>query len=134
MTEQKHRKRTGIIRILLLAAAAVLVLTVVLVMKTNRQEQDTRYFWFSGRESYGLCLYGDGTFGLGELASSTLTPVDKQNRYYWSDGMLVLDFADSDRKLYFETAGEALVYRESVSAALEEDPITDGAVFEKITE
>lgn len=133
MTEQKHRKRTGIIRIILLAAAAVFILTVVFAMKTRRQEQDTRYFWFSDRESYGLSLYGDGTFGLGDLSSSTLTPVDKQNRYYWSDGMLVLDFADSDRKLYFETAGDDLVYRESVSVPLEEDPITDGAVFEKIT-
>lgn len=132
MAEQKKGKRTGII--ILLAAAAVLVLIATFVMKARRQEQDTRYFWFSDRESYGLCLCADGTFGLGDLSSSILTPVDKQNRYYWSDGMLVLDFADSDRKLCFEPAGEDLAYRESLSVPQEDDPITDGAVFEKIAE
>lgn len=102
--EQKRGKRTGIMTIILLAVAAVLVLTAIFMIKSRRQ--DVRYYRLSDRESYGLCLYGDGTFGFYDLASSTLTEEEKRNRYYWSDGMLVLDFADSDRKLYFEPVEE----------------------------
>lgn len=130
--EQKRGKRTGIMTIILLAVAAVLVLTAIFMIKSRRQ--DARYYRLSDRESYGLCLYGDGTFGFYDLASSTLTEEEKRNRYYWSDGMLVLDFADSDRKLYFEPVEEDLVYRESVSVPLENDPLTDGAVFSKVAE
>lgn len=126
-----HRRRALIIILALVITAALGLVVIFLVMN---QKQPVKYWGMTlnGRP-YELCLQTDGTFDFIDMASSTLQFHNEEDRYRWSDDMLVLEFTDSEKVWYLRREGDSLVFEESLSGLVESDPRLKGVVFEKVT-
>ncbi len=85
---------------------------------------------------YLLNLGRDGVFGFDSGISSVLKLYNAEDRFYWTDEMLVLDFGASDTVWYLQMQdGDRwnLIFREDLSTHPEGGALQDGTVFEKIS-
>lgn len=83
---------------------------------------------------YLLNLDWDGTFDFVNEISSIMQLDNTEDRFHWTDDMLVLEFGDSDKVWYFQMQNGGrwnLSFRGDLSTPSEGGPLPDGTVFEK---
>ena len=117
-----------LIALILVAAGAVIY----------RVQKADKYAAYLG-DDYMMHLNGDGTFSFGWLPSSFAEIVDPNapNLYRWDGDMLVLEYGNSDRVLYFRKEGDTLVFQRERSVLPEDSQhslgkLSDGITLKKI--
>ncbi|MDE5588144.1 MAG: hypothetical protein K2J60_03265 [Acetatifactor sp.] len=118
----------GLIILMLVAAGAV-------IYQVRKADKHAEYMG----DGYMMYLNGDGTFSFGWLPSSYAGFADPNapNLYRWDGDMLMLEYGNSDRVLYFRKEGDTLVFQREQSV-LPEDPhyslgkLSDGITLKKI--
>lgn len=126
---QAHKIIIAVLIILMLVAAGAVIYQV------RKADKPAAYMG----DGYMMNLNGDGTFSFGWLPSSYAVPVDPNapNLYRWDGDILVLEYRNSDRVLYFRKEGDTLVFQIEQSV-LPEDPyhslgkLSDGITLKKI--
>lgn len=113
----------------------MLVLAGAVIYKVREADKCAAYMG----DNYMMYLNRDGTFSFGWLPSSFAGIVDPNapNLYRWDGDMLVLEYTNSDRVLYFRMEEDTLVFQREQSV-LPEDPhyslgkLSDGITLKKI--
>ena len=81
---------------------------------------------------YMIRLHRDRTFSLWNNMSSFLQIDDGEDDFYrWSDGMLILEFSNSDGTLCFRKEDERLVFQRDLSVFPEGIHMLDRMIFNK---
>lgn len=126
---QAHKIIIAVLIILMLVAAGVVIYQV---------RKADKYAAYMG-DNYMMCLNRDGTFSFGWLPSSFAGVVDPNapNLYRWDGDMLVLEYGNSDRVLYFQKEGDTLVFQREQSVLPEDfhyslGKLPDGITLKKI--
>lgn len=126
---QAHKMIIAILIILMLVVAGAVI------YKVREADKCAAYMG----DNYMMYLNRDGTFSFGWLPSSYAGVVDPNapNLYRWDGDMLVLEYGNSDRVLYFRKEGDSLVFQREQSV-LPEEPyhslgkLSDGITLKKI--
>lgn len=126
---QAHKIMIAVLIILMLVAAGAVI---------NQVRKADKHAAYMG-DGYMMYLNGDGTFSFGWLPSSYAVSADPNapNLYRWDGDMLVLEYGNSDRVLYFRKEGDTLVFQIEQSV-LPEDPhyslgkLSDGIALKKM--
>lgn len=111
--------------------ALLLVAAGVVIYQVRKADKYAEYMG----DGYMMHLNGDGTFSFGWLPSSYAEVVDPNapNLYRWDGDMLVLEYGNSDRMLYFRKEGDTLVFQREQSVLPEDSRYSLGKLSDGIT-
>lgn len=119
-------------KIIAVALIALMLIAAGVVIYQARKAD--KYAAYMG-DDYMMHLNGDGTFSFGWLPSSFAGVVDPNapNLYRWDGDMLVLEYGNSDRVLYFRKEGDSLVFQREQSVLPEDSHYSLGKLSDGIT-
>lgn len=124
------KRRVWVISVVLVAITVSILLTVIFF--TARK--DALYHSMDDGKGCLLWLGKNGTFGFVQNIDGRMKIFNERDTYHWSEGMLILEFADTDRTWFFRKDEDRLIFQEDLSSMLESDTLKDGMVFIKISD
>lgn len=136
----EKRRKLQLNKIIIIAVVLIILMLIAAGAIIYQVRKADKYAEYMG-DDYMMYLNGDGTFSFGWLPSSFAEFVDPNapNLYRWDGDMLVLEYGNSDRVLYFRKEGDTLVFQREQSVLPEDShyslgKLSDGITLKKIVQ